>query len=153
MSFRNHQLGFVIVWILLTALLISGISAAVVLYTQTMQNTTSTTKPVPGTETNYSIATPSANRGVPLGPKTEEFFDKVTKGMAENVSSNAAVMQSYTPEVCDINTDGVCNEADKQAIRTRIGQCRLDNNYHPLADSDIDGCITETDYQMVFGNN
>lgn len=51
---------------------------------------------------------------------------------------------------CDIDRDDDCDERDIQLISNAIGQCNDGDNYNALADADHDGCVTETDKQILF---
>lgn len=59
-------------------------------------------------------------------------------------------------ELCDLNLDGKCTEDDKKIFRDSLGKCQLaygsfEKGYHPLADEDLDGCVTDKDYDWLFG--
>ena len=55
-----------------------------------------------------------------------------------------------TASLCDINTDGVCDEADMTLFDEAFGTKRGEQGYHPLADADADGLVTSQDREILF---
>ena len=54
------------------------------------------------------------------------------------------------PRLCDFTGDGYCDEQDVAWFQGVIGRCVGETGYHPFADIDQDGCITDTDEQLLF---
>jgi hypothetical protein len=50
----------------------------------------------------------------------------------------------------DLDGDGDLDEADYQMLRNLIGICRDETTFNPFADMDKDGCITESDLNILF---
>jgi hypothetical protein len=53
-------------------------------------------------------------------------------------------------EVCDLNFDGLCDEADISIFDNAIGTCVNESDYNPVGDSDSDGCVTRDEQQLLF---
>ncbi len=64
--------------------------------------------------------------------------------------AGAPPMTKYPFALCDNDKDGDCDTDDFKLVTQAIGQCRDGNNYNILADADHDGCVTETDRQILF---
>ncbi len=84
-----------------------------------------------------------------LEPETEEFFERRAEGLQPLLEGTP--MGDDTSASCDFDGDKDCDEDDHAFFRTMIGICRGDSNYHPLADSDGDGCVTLEDESSLFG--
>lgn len=63
---------------------------------------------------------------------------------------NAPMETTPLLDHCDLNGDGHCDIADIDFIETRLGSCRDQSSYHPDADVDADGCVTQQDQQLLF---
>jgi hypothetical protein len=86
-----------------------------------------------------------------LGPETEAFFDRVHERL--QLLPAGEPMREDASAQCDFDRDGDCDDADRIFFRSRIGICRGHARYHPLADSDADGCITPEDESSLFITN
>lgn len=84
-----------------------------------------------------------------LVAETEAFFERGAEGLQPLPAG--APMGDDTSAPCDFDGDKDCDEDDRAFFRAIIGACRGDSNYHPLADSDGDGCITPRDEPSLFG--
>lgn len=85
----------------------------------------------------------------PTQRASEKFFDEVEKRMQLLPTSSMPMMGTDRAR-CDFDGDGDCDDADRAFFQARIGACRGDNNYHPLADGNSDGCINSADQQYLF---
>ncbi len=66
----------------------------------------------------------------------------------ESTSYPPMVADSYEP--CDNDRDGDCDKADYELVTQAIGNCEYGKGYNELADADHDGCVTESDRDMLF---
>lgn len=92
-----------------------------------------------------------------VNTQTPEYGKKVSEpGLkAETLElppvESSVPMQEYSTQICDLNNDSKCDYSDKEVFERSLGACRIkDNNYNPIADGDIDGCVTEIDYKVLF---
>jgi hypothetical protein len=84
--------------------------------------------------------------GLPVGPETEAFFNRVQK---RNQQSPAAQSQEDPFSLADLNRDGKCDQKDIKLFRKVLGKCERAGG-PPLvtfADFDLDGCVTKKDRQ------
>ena len=90
----------------------------------------------------------------PLGPEVEAIFDEMElelqAKLADIPTSENYMGRSYI-DVCDLNWDGSCDLNDVNAAFASIDLCWPDADYNPLADVDGDGCVTDTDLVLLFG--
>ena len=84
-----------------------------------------------------------------LGPETEEFFEQVEERL--QLLPRGTPMGDDTSAPCDFDGDKDCDDDDHAFFRAIIGTCRGESNYHPLADSDGDGCVIQGDEPSLFG--
>src|SRR3989344_7053813 len=58
---------------------------------------------------------------------------------------------TYEPiNLCDVNSDGRCDNQDLRRIDSLLGVCAGSNRYSDLADVDHNGCISLQDEEQLF---
>jgi hypothetical protein len=87
----------------------------------------------------------------PLEAETEAFFERRAEGLQPLAAGTP--MGDDTRAPCDFDGDKDCDEDDRAFFRALIGTCRGDSDYHPLADSDGDGCVTPEDEASLFSGH
>jgi hypothetical protein len=87
----------------------------------------------------------------PLEAETEAFFERRAEGLQPLAAGTP--MGDDTRAPCDFDGDKDCDEDDRAFFRAIIGTCRGDSDYHPLADSDGDGCVTPEDEASLFSGH
>jgi len=91
------------------------------------------------------------SQGIPVGPKSEEFFKRVAEDLQKVSSSQGPMMVDSTPQ-CDLNSDGDCNDEDFEIFKKSLGKCseEFKTAYDFLSDIDASGCVTELDQKFLF---
>jgi len=105
--------------------------------------------PCPSFSTPEGLLVSTIMIAPPLEPETEEFSERGAEGLQP--LPEGTPMGDDTSAPCDFDGDKDCDEDDRAFFRAIIGTCRGDSNYHPLADSDGDGCVTLEDEPSLFG--
>ncbi len=84
--------------------------------------------------------------GIKIGPKLEEFFDKL-RPLPETPSITGMMGKLTTKDwkPCDLNLDNICDQQDSLIFDKALGKSLFTPGYVSTADIDLDGCITETD--------
>jgi len=82
--------------------------------------------------------------GLPVGPETEAFFNRVQKGKQQ---PPAAQSQEDPFSLADLNRDGGCDRRDIKLFRKVLGECERvgGSALVTFADFDLDGCVTKKD--------
>jgi hypothetical protein len=97
------------------------------------------------------IQTSQSSRGLPLEPKTDAFFSRVTK-VNEQLPPGAS-SQEDPFSLADLNRDGKCDHKDLKLFRKVFAKCVRVGSSAMVAevDFDLDGCVTQKDKQVFLG--
>ena len=89
--------------------------------------------------------------GLPLGPKTDAFFNRVTK-VKQQLPPGAACQEDPF-SLADLNRDGKCDRKDLKLFRKVFAKCVRVGSSAMVAevDFDLDGCVTQKDRQAFLG--
>ncbi len=68
-------------------------------------------------------------------------------------SSPQDVMEEVGWILCDLDSDGDCDTADRTMIQGAMGECVGDPGYLPSGDVDGNGCVSPRDEYLLFGQD
>lgn len=82
----------------------------------------------------------------------EEINPHIKTDKNVNMDEHESTVLPPKQSLCDINRDSECDENDINLFQASLGSCRGDSNYNVMADSNVDGCVTEGDEKILFRN-
>lgn len=108
--------------------------------------------PVPGCNPPYEGVLIDENLLDPsLGPESESLYDELLAELVgTGVLPEEIVMGESSVPICDVDWDGICNATDYKTANNSIDTCWGETGYNISAESDGDGCITESDIKLLF---
>jgi hypothetical protein len=62
----------------------------------------------------------------------------------------AGSMFLYQYAACDLNEDSSCDDADVALFQLSVASCQGNERYNTLLDTDGDGCVGPTDYNLLY---
>jgi dockerin type I repeat protein len=91
----------------------------------------------------------------PHGPAPDEKIDENINvdpvDFDPPAGSPPMIADPFAP--CDLDGDGDCDTVDLQLVTNAIGECDNGDNYNELADADHDGCVTDTDREILLSSD
>lgn len=82
-------------------------------------------------------------------PETQAIFDAILQFIEEYPDPDRQMGLWPYPK-CDFDNDNDCDEIDRQSLEEALGICLGEDAYNILADVDVNGCIEEDDYYVLF---